>query len=165
AGLGAKVIKVENPANPDSCRNNAPYLGKDGARLVKQSPDDISISAINRLRNKLAVTLNLKSEEGKAILGDLVGKADIVVENYSRGALARAGVGYEFARKINPKIVFCSLTGYGADTEGQDKAMDTIIQALSGVMMTSGNMGEPPVRTGVPFADLCTPLFCVIGVL
>ena len=56
-------------------------------------------------------------------------------------ALNRMGVGYEFARQINPKIVFCSLTGYGADTEGQDKAMDTIIQALSGVMMTSGNMG------------------------
>jgi CoA:oxalate CoA-transferase len=165
AGLGARVIKVENPKSPDSCRTNAPYLGADGARLVKQADDDISISALNRLRNKLGVTLNLKAPEGQAVLGHLIKKADIVVENYSRGALDRMGVGYKFARENNPRIVYCSLTGYGADSEGQDKAMDTIIQALSGVMMTSGNMGEPPVRTGVPFADLCTPLFCVIGVL
>jgi CoA:oxalate CoA-transferase len=165
AGLGAKVIKVENPNSPDSCRTNAPYLGADGARLVKQAEDDISISALNRLRNKLGVTLNLKAPEGQAVLADLIRKADVVVENYSRGALDRMGVGYKFAREINPRIVFCSLTGYGADSEGQDKAMDTIIQALSGMMMTSGNMGEPPVRAGVPFADLCTPLFCVIGVL
>jgi crotonobetainyl-CoA:carnitine CoA-transferase CaiB-like acyl-CoA transferase len=165
AGLGARVIKVENPKNPDSCRTNAPYLGKDGAKLVRKADDDISIAAINRLRNKLGVTLNLKAPEAKEVLADLVRKADVVVENFSRGALDRLGVGYDFAREINPRVVFCSLTGYGADTEGQDKAMDTIIQALSGVMMTAGRMGEPPVRVGVPFADLCTPLFCVIGVL
>jgi len=165
AGLGAKVIKLENPTSPDSCRNNAPYLGKNGATLTRKADDDISIAALNRLRNKLGITLNLKAPEAPAILADLLKQSHIVVENYSRGALNRMGVGYGFARKINPQIVYCSLTGYGADSEGQDKAMDTIIQALSGVMMTSGNVGDPPVRTGVPFADLCTPLFCVIGVL
>jgi CoA:oxalate CoA-transferase len=165
AGLGARVIKIENPKSPDTCRTNAPYLGAGGARLVKQSPDDISISAINRLRNKLGVSLNLKAPGAHDVFADLLKKSDVVVENFSRGALDRLGAGYEFARRINPRIIYCSLTGYGADTEGQDKAMDTIIQALSGVMMTSGDMGEPPVRIGVPFADLCTPLFCVIGVL
>jgi CoA:oxalate CoA-transferase len=165
AGLGARVIKIENPNNPDSCRNNAPYLGKHGARLTRQSEDDVSIAALNRLRNKLGVTLNLKAPGSQAVLADLMRKADIVVENYSRGALQRMGVGYDFARSVNPRIVFCSLTGYGADSAGQDKAMDTIIQALSGVMMTSGAMGDPPVRTGIPFADLCTPLFCVMGIL
>ena len=165
AGLGARVIKVENPKSPDTCRTNAPYLGEDGARLIKQSEDDISISALNRLRNKLGVTLNLKNPAAKAVLADLIRKSDMVVENYSRGALDRMGAGYGFARDINPRIVYCSLTGYGADAEGQDKAMDTIIQALSGVMMTSGEMSDPPVRIGVPIADLCTPLFGVIGAL
>jgi crotonobetainyl-CoA:carnitine CoA-transferase CaiB-like acyl-CoA transferase len=164
-GLGARVIKIENPLSPDSCRTNAPYMGADGTRLLRRDPDDISLSEINRLRNKLGVTLNLKKPGARDILSDLMTRADIVVENYSRGALDRLGLGYSFAKQINPKLVYCSLTGFGSDTEGSAKAMDAIIQALSGVMMTSGRPEDPPVRIGVPFADLCTPLFCVIGIL
>ena len=72
-------------------------------------------------------------------------------------------MGYEFTRQINPRIVFCSISGFG--NGGAGKALDAIIQALSGVMHTSGNAGEPPVRIGVPFADLITPLYGVIGIL
>jgi CoA:oxalate CoA-transferase len=154
AGLGAKVIKIENPISGDSCRTNAPYLGSEGATLARRHEDDISISAINRLRNKLGVTLNLKLPEARAVYADLIKKADVVVENFSRGALDRIGV------------VYCSISGYGNEAAaGSGKAMDTIIQALSGVMMTSGGPGDPPVRVGVPFADMTAPLFGVIGVL
>lgn len=166
AGLGARVIKVENPAGGDPCRANAPYLGARGATLTRERPEDVSISALNRLRNKLGVTLDLKSPEARAVYADLVRQADVVVENFSRGTLDRLGVGYAFAQATNPKVVYCSITGFGSDGhDGSAKAMDAIVQALSGVMMTSGSPGDPPVRVGVPFGDLCAPLFGVIGVL
>jgi len=167
AGLGAKVIKIENPiGGGDTCRSNAPYLGSEGGTLARQHEDDVSVSALNRLRNKLGVTLNLKLPEAREVYGDLVKTADVIVENFSRGALERSGVGYAFAQEVNPRIVYCSITGFGSEGEpGTGKAMDAIIQALSGVMMTSGGPGDPPVRIGVPFADLTSPLFGVIGVL
>jgi CoA:oxalate CoA-transferase len=167
AGLGAKVIKIENPiGGGDTCRSNAPYLGADGGTLSRQHEDDISVSALNRLRNKLGVTLNLKHPEGRGVYADLVKTADVIVENFSRGTLERLGAGYTFARGVNPRIVYGSITGFGSDGEpGTGKAMDAIIQALSGVMLTSGGPNDPPVRIGVPFADLTAPLFGVIGVL
>jgi CoA:oxalate CoA-transferase len=166
AGLGAKVIKVENPAGGDSCRTNAPYLGAHGPRLTRESEDDISVSALNRLRNKLGVTLNLKHPDAQAVCADLVKKSDIVVENFSRGTLDRLGVGYDFAREVNPKVIYCSISGFGSTADASPaKAMDAIIQALSGTMMTSGGPGDPPIRVGLPVGDLTAPLFGVIGIL
>lgn len=165
AALGARVIKIENPANPDSCRANAPYVGPDGAHLTRQHPADVSISAINRLRNKQAVTLNLKHPRSREIFARLVRRADMLVENFSRGVLDRLGAGYRDVHELNPSLLYCSITGFGSHGEGPGKAMDTIVQALSGVMMTSGSAGDPPVRIGVPFGDLCAPMFAVIGLL
>ena len=166
AGLGARVIKLENPAAADSCRSNAPYLGPAGPRLVRETEEDISVSAINRLRNKLGVTLNLKHPEAREIYADLVKKSDIVVENFSRGTLDRLGAGYAFAREVNPRVIYCSITGFGSTAEDSSaKAMDAIVQALSGMMMTSGGPGDPPIRVGLPVGDLTAPLFGVIGIL
>lgn len=166
AGLGARVIKVENPREGDRCRHNAPYLGRDGATLTRQHDDDLSINAINRLRGKLGVTLNLKHPEGREVFLDLVRRADIVVENFSRGVMDRLGVGYAEVRAINPRVVFCSITGFGSDGDpSTGKAMDTIIQAASGMMHVSGGAGDPPIRVGFPVADLGAPLFGVIGIL
>jgi CoA:oxalate CoA-transferase len=160
------VIKVENPANPDSCRTNAPYLGANGPKLTRESADDISVSALNRLRNKLGVTLNLKHPDARTVFADLVGKSDIVVENSSRGTMDRLGFGYAFAREINPRVIYCSITGFGSTPDASPaKAMDSIVQALSGTMMTSGGPGDPPIRVGVPIGDLTAPLFGVIGIL
>jgi crotonobetainyl-CoA:carnitine CoA-transferase CaiB-like acyl-CoA transferase len=166
AGLGARVIKVENPTSGDQCRENAPYLGADGASLVRRSADDVSVSAINRLRNKLGITLNLKHPEARAVFADLVKKSDVLVENYSRGTLDRLGVGYRWLHEVNPKLIYCSITGFGSDDDSSPaKAMDTIIQAQSGMMYTSGEPQDPPVRVGIPMADLCAPMFGVMGVL
>lgn len=166
AGLGARVIKVENPSGGDPCRNNAPYLGVDGATLTKHHEDDISISALNRLRGKLGISLNLKEQRAQSILVDLVGKSDILVENFSRGTLERLGAGYKQCKEINPRLIYCSISGFGSEgASGSGKAMDTIIQALSGVMLVSGASDDPPIRVGLPLADLCTPLFGVIGIL
>jgi crotonobetainyl-CoA:carnitine CoA-transferase CaiB-like acyl-CoA transferase len=166
AGLGARVIKLENPAEGDPCRSNPPYLGVDGATLTKRHADDVSISALNRLRGKLGITLNLKDPRAREIFTDLVRRADIVVENFSRGTLERLGAGYNQCKEINPRIIYCSISGFGSEGEaGSGKAMDTIIQALSGFMLISGKADDPPMRFGLPIADLCAPLFGVIGIL
>ena len=89
AGLGARVIKIESPTSPDTCRENAPYLGSEGATLTRQHPDDLSISAINRLRNKLGVTLDLKNPESKSVFADLLKKADIVKFNQAELEMAQ----------------------------------------------------------------------------
>jgi CoA:oxalate CoA-transferase len=167
AGLGARVVKIENPASPDHCRENAPFIGRHGVSLGRTAKDDVSVAALNRLRGKYAVTLNLKQPGSRAVFADLLRRADVVVENFSAGTLDRLGIGYEYARTQNARIVYCSISGYGADqtTQGSGKAMDSIIQALSGLMMTSGAPADPPVRVGVPFADLVAPVFAVVGVL
>jgi crotonobetainyl-CoA:carnitine CoA-transferase CaiB-like acyl-CoA transferase len=166
AGLGAKVIKIESPVHGDHARSNAPYHGTSGVKMVKESPDDVSLSVLNRLRNKLGVTLNLKHPQGRDIFADLLRKADVVVENFSYGTLDRLGAGYEFGREINPRIVYCSINGFESEGESASgKAVDTIIQALSGIVFTSGVTEDPPIRVGLPVADLSAALFGVIGLL
>jgi crotonobetainyl-CoA:carnitine CoA-transferase CaiB-like acyl-CoA transferase len=166
AGLGARVIKIENPDSPDPCRENPPYVGHDGISLGRTRTDDVSVSALNRLRGKYGVTLNLKRPGARDVFADLLRQADVVVENFSAGTLDRLGVGYSYARSINPRVIYCSISGFGAtQTPGTGKAMDSIIQALSGLMMTSGAPDDPPVRVGVPVADLLAPVFGVVGIL
>ena len=134
--------------------------------LSRKREDDISVSALNRLRGKYGVTLNLKQPQAREVFTGLLRKADIVVENFSTGTLERLGIDYAFARTINPRVIYCSISGFGATrTNGSGKAMDSIIQALSGLMMTSGSPADPPVRVGVPVADLLAPVFGVIGIL
>src|SRR3954471_13948056 len=133
AGLGARVIKIENPSGPDTCRANAPYIGPEGPHLTRQHPDDISVSAINRLRNKQAVTLNMKHPESRAVFERLAAKADMLVENFARGVLDHLGAGVADVHRITARLLYCSITGFGSQPEaGQGKAMDAIIQALSG---------------------------------
>ncbi|WP_457419372.1 CaiB/BaiF CoA transferase family protein [Roseateles sp. P5_E7] len=166
AGLGARVIKIENPKVPDTARNNAPFLGRDGVAMVRRHDDDMSLAIMERARNKQSITLNLKDPKGRALFEKLVAKADAVVENFSAGTADRLGTGYAACAAINPRIVYTSISGFGANmVSRQNKAMDTIVQALSGLMMTSGDAGSPPVRVGVPFGDLTAPLFAVIGTL
>ena len=167
AGLGARVIKIEHPDAPDPCRQNPPYLGPHGVSLGPTSADDVSVSALNRLRGKYGVTLNLKRPRAREVFADLLREADVVVDNFSAGTLDRLGVGYAFGRSINPRVIYCSISGFGATpaVTGTGRAMDSIIQALSGLMMTSGAPGDPPVRVGVPVADLLAPVFGVVGIL
>jgi CoA:oxalate CoA-transferase len=165
-GLGARVIKVEGPGAPDSCRENAPFFGRAGVTLTRKDACDFSVPGYNRLRNKLGVTLNLKHPSARDVLTDLTRKADIVVENFSPGALARIGYGYEFFRETNPRIVHCSITGFGSDPPpGPTRGLDATIQALSGLMYLSGQPDDPPVRVGITIADLTAAQFAVIGVL
>ncbi|RYG65418.1 CoA transferase, partial [bacterium] len=165
AGLGAKVIKVEEPKGGDLARENSPYLGRDGIQVERRHDDDLSLSHLTRARGKYGVSLDLKTAEGREVYFDLVRQADIVVENFTAGTADRLGVGYQACHAINPRVVFASLSGFGATDRDGGKAMDVIIQALSGAMFTSGEPGHPPVRIGIPVADMLAPVFTVIGIL
>lgn len=165
AGLGATVIKVEDPRGGDLARDNSPYVGRDGVGVEKRHEDDLSISHLTRARGKHGISLNLKHPKAREVFADLVRNADVVVENFTSGTADRLGVGYAAAREANPAIIYCSLSGFGADVAEGSKAMDVLIQALSGAMYTSGGPGEPPVRIGIPMADMLAPMFGVIGIL
>ncbi len=165
AGLGAEVIKVEDPTSGDLARENSPYVGRDGIVQRKRHDDDVSISHLTRGRGKYGVSLNLKAPGAIDVFRDLVRVSDVVVENFASGTADRLGVGYATASAVNPRIVYCSLSGFGAGVSEGSKAMDVIIQALSGAMYASGDVGGAPVRFGVPIADMLAPVFAVIGIL
>lgn len=165
AGLGATVIKVENPAIGDTARLNPPYFGKDGLHLTKRDEADMSLATLNRSPGKHSVTLDLKVPGAIEVFADLVRHADVVVENFTAGTADRLGVGYETARAANERIVYCSISGFGKESDPGVRAMDTVIQALSGLMMTNGGPDDPPIRVGIPIADNVAPLFGVVGIL
>jgi CoA:oxalate CoA-transferase len=165
AGLGAEVIKVEDPSGGDLARDNSPYVGRDGIVVERAHDDDLSLAHLTRSRGKLGMSLNLKRPEAVQVFRDLVKEADIIVENFTAGTADRLGVGYAAASAVNPRIIYCSLSGFGATAPEGGKAMDIIIQALSGAMYASGASNEPPIRIGIPIADMLAPVFGVIGIL
>ncbi|HTX08652.1 MAG TPA: CoA transferase [Solirubrobacteraceae bacterium] len=167
AGLGATVIKVENPdRGGDTSRNNAPYVGAAGLSLAREGDQDLSVAMLERGRNKLSITLNLKHPRARELFGELVRHSDVVVENYPAGTADRLGVGYSFCSAVNERIVYTAISGFGATgARRAQKGMDTIFQAMSGLMTVSGSDGEPPVRSGIPVGDMTGPLFAVIGTL
>ncbi|HPS79612.1 MAG TPA: CoA transferase [Thermoanaerobaculaceae bacterium] len=144
--LGAEVIKIENPKDGDLARKlgNVPNLNKQlmGTSFLAQNA------------NKKSVTLDLKSPEGKEVFRKLVATADVVVENFRPGVMNRLGFGYEALREINPRIVFCAISGFGQTGPDAFKpAYDQIIQGLSGVMAVNGDERLNPLRAGFPVCD------------
>ncbi len=165
AGLGAEVIKIEDPHGGDVARGNAPFVGPDGLKMARESEGDLSLALLTRCRGKQSVTLDLKHPEAAKVFADLVAHADVVVENFSAGTADRLGVGYARASAANRGVVYCSISGFGQDGGEGMRAMDALIQALSGLMLASGGPEDPPMRVGVPVADVLTPIYAVVGIL
>ena len=154
ADLGAEVIKVESPEG-DLGRNPsvAPYRGQSGLFLTLN-------------RNKKSVVLNLKAEAGRNLFYDLARVSDVVVDNFRPGVLERLQIDYPTLSRINPRLIQCSVTGFGATGVYKDyPAFDVIVQAISGHMAITGEPGRPPVREGIPLADLSGGLFACHGIL
>jgi crotonobetainyl-CoA:carnitine CoA-transferase CaiB-like acyl-CoA transferase len=117
-------------------------------------------------RGKESIAIDLRTPQGHEVLADLVRRADVVIENFRPGVAARLGVDYPALQKINSKIIACSISGYGQNGPGADRpAYDVIIQAMGGGMTITGEPNRPPVRMGLPIADLSGGLFSVIGIL
>jgi crotonobetainyl-CoA:carnitine CoA-transferase CaiB-like acyl-CoA transferase len=144
--LGAEVIKVENPAEPDPVRGRGPVPALNEAGL--------GFNYLLQGSNKRAITLDLKTEDGRAVFRRLAEEADVVVENWRSGAFTALGLGYEDIRAINPDVVYCSLTAFGQTGPWADgTAYDPTIQAFSGIMQRTGAALGTPVMPGAPFID------------
>ncbi|MCJ2082788.1 CaiB/BaiF CoA transferase family protein [Methylobacterium sp. J-090] len=156
ADLGADVIKVEPPGTGDQTR---------GAMGFKMKGPD-SMGFLNMNRNKRSLALNLKSPAGRDLLLDMAQGADIVVENYRPGVMARLGLGYEAMRARNRGLIYASISGFGQTGPWAKRpGYDLMAQAMSGVMSVTGHPGGPPVKAGVPVADIGCALFAVYGIL
>lgn len=154
ADMGATVIKIEMPKKGDDSRQFAPLVNNESAYYM------------NLNRNKLGVTLNLKTEEGKEIFRNMVKKADVVLENYRPGTMEKLGLGYEDLKKINPGIVYGCISGFGHYGPYSSRpGYDIIGQAMGGLMSTTGWPGGKPTRTGTAMGDVLGGLGCTIGVL
>ena len=154
ADLGADVIKIERPGQGDEARNFPPF--RDGVSGY--------FASVNR--GKRSVTLDLKHPKGRELFLALIEKADVVVENFRPGVMARLGFAYEQLREKNPKLIYAAMSGFGqTGPDASLPAYDMIIQAASGIMSITGHPGAGPVRVGTSVADLGAGLFTVVGVL
>ncbi len=146
AHLGAQVIKVEVPGRGDLARD----LGAD----PELNANLMGTSFLAQNAGKKSVTINLKHTEGKALLKRLVEDADVLVENFRPGVMDRLDLGWEVLRAINPRLVYCAISGFGQDGPWRDRpAYDQIIQGVSGVMSITGGADSAPLRVGYPVAD------------
>lgn len=144
--MGADVIKVERPDGGDLAR----VLGADPAR----NKAGMGISFLAQNAGKKSVTLDMKSEKGKALLKRLVQSADVLVENFRPGVMDRLGLGYEVLRNVNPNLIYCAISGFGQNgPRRDDPAYDQIVQGISGVMSITGAPDTAPYRVGYPLAD------------
>jgi crotonobetainyl-CoA:carnitine CoA-transferase CaiB-like acyl-CoA transferase len=152
ADWGANVIKIELPPDPEAGEGmGGPREGSDFQNLH---------------RNKRSMTLNLKSKEGLAAFKRMVKKADVVVENFRPDVKRRLGIDYKDLAKINPKIIYGSISGFGQTGPYANRpGFDQIAQGMGGLMSITGLPGQGPVRVGIPIADLCAGLFCALGIL
>jgi crotonobetainyl-CoA:carnitine CoA-transferase CaiB-like acyl-CoA transferase len=149
AVLGADVIKVEHPDEPDQSREG----GTDRALNRR----NMGTSFLTQGSNKRSITLDLKSDEGREILKKLVATADVLVQNYRPGAFDALGLGYEDLLKVNPRLIYCSISAFGQDgTRREQTAYDHVIQATSGIMAETGTEEVNPIKIGAPAVDYAT---------
>ncbi|MBM4411228.1 MAG: CoA transferase [Chloroflexi bacterium] len=154
ADLGADVIKVERPPYGDVARTTAPIIDGESGYFF----------SVNR--GKRSIALDLTTEEGKAIFRDLAREADVLVENFTPGAMDRLGLGYDALSKDYPSLIYAAISGYGRTGEMSSKpALDVIVQGAGGVMSVTGEPGRGPVRPGLSLGDIAAGLYCAIGVL
>jgi crotonobetainyl-CoA:carnitine CoA-transferase CaiB-like acyl-CoA transferase len=155
--LGAEVIKVEHPEGGDLARR----LGAD----KDASARDMGASFVAVNAGKQSITLNLKDARGKEILRSLVKTADVLVENFRPGVMTRLDLGYEALSEINPKLIYCAISGFGKDGEFSKRpAYDQIIQGISGVMSVTGDAESAPLRVGYPVSDTVGGLTAAFGI-
>jgi crotonobetainyl-CoA:carnitine CoA-transferase CaiB-like acyl-CoA transferase len=151
--MGAEVVKIEEPGKGDDTRSWPPFVGGEATYFM----------SVNR--NKKSVTLNLKAPEGKAILKSLVKRSDVLLENFRPGTMEKLGFGYAALARLNPRLVYCSISGFGeSGPEAQRAGYDLIVQAESGIMDLTGFPDGPPVKVGNSIADLCAGMSAAHGV-
>lgn len=154
ADMGADVIKVERPGKGDDSRAYGPF--KNGESVYYMSLN----------RGKRSMTLNMKSEEGKQILKDLVKQADVLVENFRGGTMDKLGLGYDVLKEINPRLIYSACTGFGmTGPYKHDPAYDVIVQGMGGIMSITGQEGGEPTKVGASIGDITAGIFSAVGIM
>ncbi|PZX07432.1 crotonobetainyl-CoA:carnitine CoA-transferase CaiB-like acyl-CoA transferase [Psychrobacillus insolitus] len=152
--LGAEILKVEAPGGSDETRKWGPPF-----------QHDVSAYYLSANRNKKAITVDLKSDEGIDIIKKLVQESDVIISNFKTGTMDSFGLGYDDLALLNPRIVYCSITGFGeTGPERNLPGYDFIIQAMSGLMSTTGTKESGPQKSGVAIVDILTGLYACIGI-
>ena len=159
AGFGAEVIKVERPMEGDAARSVAPFLDDEPGR--ERSGLFLYLNV-----NKKGITLDPATATGAALLRELVRDTDIIIESFSPGQMEKWGLGYPELQRLNPRLVCCSISGFGqSGPYSQLPSYDYIVQAMGGMMSITGSEESGPLKVGVAIADLATGLYCAIGIL
>ena len=155
ADMGADVVKVEKPNGGDDTRRmGPPFIEGESAAFL----------GINR--NKRSIVIDLRSDSGRELAQRMARESDVLVQNFRPGSIDRMGLGYEQVREINPAIVYCTISGFGATGPyAQRGGFDLVTQGMSGLMSVTGHEGSPPVKVGVPVCDLNAGMFGAIGIL
>ncbi|MBI4183677.1 MAG: CoA transferase [Proteobacteria bacterium] len=156
ADLGAEVVKIERPGTGEDLRTVTPYEGREGHQDY--------FNSLNR--SKKSVVLDLKAGPERAIARELAARAHLLVENFAPGTAERLGLGWEEVRALNPRLVYCSLSGFGQTGPSRDRlALDSVIQAVAGVMSVTGRADGEPTKIGAPICDVVAGLFAAVAVL
>jgi len=157
ADLGADVIKVESPEGDDTRRWGPPYIEREGEKTAAY------FHAANR--GKRSVTADFTRDEGRALVLDLARQADVLIENFKVGGLKKYGLDYESLKAVNPRLIYCSITGFGQDGPYAPRAgYDFMIQGMSGIMDLTGEPDREPQKIGVAFADIFTGVYSVVAI-
>ncbi|MEK9943101.1 MAG: CaiB/BaiF CoA-transferase family protein, partial [Gammaproteobacteria bacterium] len=165
ADLGADVIKIERPGVGDDTRQwGPPFIPAAGSEGLGESTYFLGAN-----RGKRSVTINLAEPKGQALVREMVARSDVVVENFKAGALARYGLDYLSLKALNPRLVYCSITGFGQNGPYADRAgYDFMIQGMGGLMSITGEAegteGSGPQKVGVAMADIVTGLYCASAI-
>ena len=155
ADLGATVIKVEHPSDPDYVRDFPPHVAGGGSAYFAQYN-----------RHKLGVSLDLKHPDGKALLLEMVRKADVLVENFRPGTMDKLGLGWAALRAANPRLIYTAISGFGQSGPHSPRpSFDSTAQAAGGLWSMNGYPGQPPVRVGSIIGDLAASFYATIGIL
>jgi crotonobetainyl-CoA:carnitine CoA-transferase CaiB-like acyl-CoA transferase len=156
ADMGADVIKVERM--PD---------GDDSRRMVPPAIADQSAAFLIMNRNKRGIALDLRTEGGRNVLSRLLKNADVLIENFRRGTMERMGLGYDALHALNPKLIYCSISGFGRTGPYADRGgFDLVAQGMSGLMSITGEgPGHPPVKVGAPVTDITAGILACVGIL
>ena len=153
--MGAKVIKIEKPSGGDDTRRfGPPFIKNESAAFL----------AMNR--NKRSIVIDFKHENGVEIMKNLSKNSTIIIENYRTGVMEKLGLGYEDLKKINPKIIYCSISGFGRTGPYAERGgFDLVAQGMSGLMSITGIPNSPPIKVGVPIADMNAGMFATYSIL
>jgi crotonobetainyl-CoA:carnitine CoA-transferase CaiB-like acyl-CoA transferase len=154
ADLGAEVLKVEPPGTGDETRTFPPFR------------DEVSHYFLSVNRGKKSIVVDLKTDEGVALVRDLAARCDILIENYRPGVMNRLGLGYEALSATNPRLIYCAISGFGMTGPLRDRpSFDIVLQALSGALSVNGEAGRAPTKLGIPLGDLVGGINGPMGIL